>query len=430
MEHSRPRRSRRKAFRGCVENFLSSSPHEDRVLLRSLYDRYVAKWAFLVRENEAAGGRRRDDCSQWSLWNWLARRLQSSCNRSLQAKEIGNFFKKVICEVATPDEVSGLLDYMLLRKYPLLSAADRIDDAGGRSECDNRSEHERGELQEVVDALQPQTSWSNASYTKEHDEEQATDARCIDGMPERSPNEMHSLLEHLQDAFDGAIDAVPTSKSTVCIVSVGVEDQIDAASEYPENDAATSVIEKAVAFESFTHTSDNADDGAADQMDAASEYPENDTGAGVTEEAVDFEIFSTTSDSTDDGVTLASGLSLPLDAEEAEKLQREGDAAVETVGGITGLQVPDVGDMIMLSSTDCGHGDTEVTNSSPCGSPSKGLLSAEYVIDEKGSVQSVGEEVSHLPCESPCSVSNCCNGELQGTLNKFEKEVQCNIVSD
>ncbi|KAL3191376.1 hypothetical protein MRX96_059903 [Rhipicephalus microplus] len=224
---------------------------------------------------------------------------------------------------------------------------------------------EREELEKVVDALQPQTSWSNASHSKEHDEEQATNARCIDETPERSPNEMHSLLENLQDAFDGAIDAVPTSKPTDGVVSVDVEDQIDAVSEYPEYDAATGVIEKAVAFESFTPTSDKAEDGAADQIDAASEYPENDTGAGVAEEAVDFEIFPTTSDSTDDGVTLASGLSLPLDAEEAKRLQREGDAAVETVGGITGLQAPNVGDTIMLSSTDCGHGDTEATNSSP-----------------------------------------------------------------
>ncbi|KAL3191382.1 hypothetical protein MRX96_059909 [Rhipicephalus microplus] len=385
MEHSRSRRSRCKAFRGCVENFFFSFwPHEDRVVLTSLYDR--------------------------------------EGNREL--------FKKVICKVATPDEVSGLLDYKLLRKYQSLSAADTIDDAGGRSECDNRSEHERGELQEVVDALQPQTSWSNASHTKEHDEEQATDARCIDGTLERSPNEMHSSLEHLQDAFDGAINAVTTSKSTDGVVSVGVEDKIDAVSEYPENDAATGVIEKAFAFESFTSTSDNADDGAADQMDAASEHPENDTGAGFTEEAVDFEIFPSTSDSTDDGVTLASGLSLPLDAEDAERLQRECDAVVKTVGGITGLQAPNVGDTIMLSSTDCGHGDTEATNSSLCGSPCKGLLSAEYVIGEKGSVESVGEEVFHLPCESPCSVSNCCNGELQCTQNQFDKEVPCNIVSD
>ncbi|KAL3207103.1 hypothetical protein MRX96_010423 [Rhipicephalus microplus] len=60
MEHSRTRRSRRKALRDCVGSvgsfFFSSWPHKDRVVLRSLYDRYVANRAVLIRENEAAGG--------------------------------------------------------------------------------------------------------------------------------------------------------------------------------------------------------------------------------------------------------------------------------------------------------------------------------------------------------------------------------------
>ncbi|XP_075733632.1 uncharacterized protein LOC142775715 isoform X2 [Rhipicephalus microplus] len=53
MEHSRPRRSRRKALRDCVGSvrsfFFSSWPHKDRVVLRSLYDRQ--RLAFIKKEN-------------------------------------------------------------------------------------------------------------------------------------------------------------------------------------------------------------------------------------------------------------------------------------------------------------------------------------------------------------------------------------------
>ncbi|KAH8019999.1 hypothetical protein HPB51_023874 [Rhipicephalus microplus] len=149
---------------------------------------------------------------------------------------------------------------------------------------------------------------------------------------------MHSLLEHLQDAFDGTIDAVTVSTPTDCVVL-----------------------------------------GAADKVDVASEYPENDAAAGVIGEAVAFEIFTTTSDSADDGVTQAPGLSLARDTEDAEGLECEDDAGIETVGDITSLQVPD-GATITLPFTDCGHGDTEETNSFIYSSPCEGLFSAEYVI--------------------------------------------------
>lgn len=395
MAHSRRRRSRRKASRGCVGSvshhsciqnfFFSSWPHEDRVVLRSLYDRHVANKVVVIRQNAAAGGRRRGNCSQRSLWDSIARTLQSSCNQYVQAKEIENFFKKIICGVTTLNEVSGLLDYMLLRKQPSLSAVNTNDVAGGRGEYGNHSEHERGELKKAVDAPQPQMPWSNASHIKEHDEQQDTDARCVDGMPERSPNEMNSLLEHLQDASDDAIDDVPASTPTDCVVL-----------------------------------------GAADQVDVASEYPENDAAAGVIGESIAFEIFTTTSGSADEGVILAPGLSL---ARDAEGLEHEDDAAVETVEDITDFQVPVVGAMIELPFTDCGPGDTEAINSSICGSPCEGLFSADYVIGENGSGESILEKVFQSPCENLCSESNRSEKEVQYTTDKFDQEVQCDMVS-
>ncbi|KAL1478434.1 hypothetical protein MTO96_016272 [Rhipicephalus appendiculatus] len=377
---------RSKAFCGSVEKyFFSSWPRKDRLVLRSLYDRYVATWVILIRENEAAGGRRRDDCSQWSLWNWLACKLRSSCNRSVQAKEVENFFKKVICGVARPDEVPGLLDFFLLQEHPSLSASDATDDASGRSEDDSRSELEWGLMK--VDAPQPQTPGSNASDPKEQDKEQATDARRVDGVTD--PNELHSLSERCQRESEGTVDAVPASTPSDCKVLA-----------------------------------------AGDQIDAASEYPKDNTADGVSGEAVTGEISIAGSDSVDDDAALAISLTPIRDVEDAGGLEHKDDAAVCLSVDAIGFQVPEVGATITLTSTDCWPDDIEADNSFICGLPYGDLCSVEYRTEENCTGDCVDEDACESPCESPCSVSDRCDGQAQCTPDSFDREVQCDIDSD
>ncbi|KAH6946208.1 hypothetical protein HPB50_012162 [Hyalomma asiaticum] len=226
--------SRRNVVRGKVERyFFSSWSYEDRLCLRKLYDRDVAKWVYLMQQNEAAGGRRRDDCSQWSLWRSLALKLPSWCNRSVKEKEMEHFFRRVICGVARPEQVSDLLDSLLFPERLSVAAAD---DANGRSEHEDGAEIQ-WEVIKVVDAPEPQIAASNASGAREDVGEQAMNERRVLG-------------------------ATGGSQPSECDKKLTAANQSDAVSVFSENDASACVLGDDVAIDVSIVRSESDDEDA------------------------------------------------------------------------------------------------------------------------------------------------------------------------
>lgn len=216
-------------------HFFSSWPYDDRLCLRRLYDRYVATWVFLMQQNEATHGRK-DDCSQWSLWGWLAHKLRSLRNRTVPAKKIVEFFREVIGGGVRPDEVSRKLDSLLFPKGLLSSTLDETDDTAETRDNESHPDVERDVTEVDVDAPHPQTSGRNASDPQER-EKRVADASRVDGTTESPPAELPPASKRCRHESDGVADALPSRTRTVTD-ALASADPVDVVPVCSENDAA------------------------------------------------------------------------------------------------------------------------------------------------------------------------------------------------
>ncbi|KAH6928892.1 hypothetical protein HPB50_020700 [Hyalomma asiaticum] len=305
--------------------FFSSWPYEDRLCLRKFYDLYVAKWVYLMQQNEAAGGRRRDDCSQWSLWRSLSVKLRSSCNRSVQEKVIEHFFRRVICGVASPDQVSDLLDSLLFPEQLFVDVADAGDNASDRNESEDGAEVQR-EVMEVVDAPEPHIDVSSACGTREHfGEKTMNDLRVLGATGRILPAEQHFGEKTMNDLHVlGATGRILPAEQRTSPESLRL---VPDCADEPVPAGRPSECDKLT---------------GANQSDVVSVFSENDTSAGVLGDDVTIDISIVGRDSDDHDIVLA-GIRVPApNAQDDEVLERIGDAAVDPSTDTTVLPVPHV----------------------------------------------------------------------------------------